>query len=50
MFALSDIQVHHKRNVYSMLDFLGDLGGIFGTVYFAGGLLHFFVAGKDMEQ
>ena len=32
--SLSDIQVVEKRKVYDLLDLLGDLGGIFSSIYF----------------
>ena len=47
MVSLSEIKVHQKRSVYNMLDFFGDLGGIFGSVYFISGLLNYLVTGKD---
>ena len=47
MVTLSEIKVHQKRSVYNMLDFFGDLGGIFGSVYFISGLLNYLVTGKD---
>lgn len=50
MFFLNDIQANHKRSVYNTMDLSGDLGGIFGTVYFFGAVLSFLLTGSDQEQ
>ena len=38
---MSDKLVVSKRQVYSTMIFLGDVGGIFSSVFFIGSALHF---------
>ena len=47
---MGQTQVFHRRSVYNMLDLLGDFGGIFGSVYAVGKIVHLLVTGYDEEQ
>jgi len=42
-------RVTHTRNVYTVLDWLGDIGGLFDALSLLAGTLISFVAGKIFQ-
>ena len=47
--TLSHTLVIHQRNVYSILQFLEDLGGLFGIIYLLGVVLNFLFTTKNTQ-
>ena len=45
VITVDEVQTVHKRNVYSLLDLLGDLGGLFGSLALLGQGLHWLISG-----
>ena len=41
---LGDKNFIHKRRIYDTMNFLGDAGGIYGSMMFIGAVLHFFLS------
>ena len=46
-FTISDSLVIHHRYVYSILQFMEDLGGLFGIIYLLGIVLNFLLTTKN---
>ena len=42
-FKLGTRQVIHKRKIYGLMDFLADSGGVYGSLFLLGSVLHFIV-------
>ena len=47
-FALGSKQRIHQRNVYSTMDLLGDGGGIYGSMFSLGLIIHSLISSKSM--
>ena len=45
--GLGDIQVIEKRKIYGALELIGDLGGIFSSIFTLGSSLHFLLVGAQ---
>ncbi len=46
-FSLGSKKVIQIRRVYETMDFLGDAGGIFGSMVLLGSVAHFFVSQNE---
>ena len=44
MLVLGDKKVIHQRQVYDFMAFLGDAGGVSGSMMLIGAVLHFFLS------
>ena len=50
-FHLGDKYIIHKRKVYSSMDFLGDAGGVYGSMMLIGyALQYLFVSNEEPQQ
>jgi len=46
-FNLGEKLIIHKRQVYNSLDFLGDAGGVFGSMMLIGKVLHYLIVSNE---
>ena len=48
-FKLSSKKIIHKRQTYSYLDFLGDAGGMYESVFIIGGFLNLLISANSQS-
>ena len=46
-FQLGEKFIIHKRQVYNSMDFLGDAGGVFGSMMIIGQVLHYLTVSNE---
>ena len=49
-FNLNEKYIIHKRKVYNSMDFLGDAGGVFGSMILIGKALHYLIVSNEKPQ
>ena len=49
-FVLGEKKFIHNRRVYSMMEFLGDAGGLYGSMLFIAQAIHYLVVNNDQPS